>query len=115
MLPGISKIFERVVDKITKGGGLIKDRVEDIPSAFLVKVNNTRKKDKETYKQLVKENKKSKVKKSDDDDEPDPDFEGKMDELGEYVDEISSKGRNREKIKTKGSAARRGGKKKAIA
>jgi hypothetical protein len=115
MLPGISKIFERVVDKIAKGGGLIKDKVEDIPSAFLVKVNNTRKKDKETYKQLVKETKKGKGKSENDDDEPDADFEGKMDELGEYVDEIGSKGRNREKIKTKGSAARKGSKKKAIA
>jgi len=114
MLPGISKIFERVVDKITKGGGLIKDKVEDIPSAFLVKVNNTRKKDKETYKQLVKENKKGKSKDDDDDDEPDPEFEGKMDELDEYVEEISSKGRNREKIKTKGSAARKSSGKKAI-
>jgi hypothetical protein len=112
MLSGISKIFERVVDKISKGGGLIKDKVEDIPSAFLVKVNNTRKFDKDKYKQLVKENNKTS---KDDDDEPDPDFEGKMDELGEYVEEIGSKGRNREKIKSKGTSARKGGKKKAIA
>jgi hypothetical protein len=112
MFTDISKIFERVVDKITKGGIFFKDKVEDIPSAFLVKVNNTRKFDKTTYKQLVKENKKGKSK---DDDEPDPEFEGKMDELGEYVEEISSKGRNREKIKTKGTAARKSSGKKAIA
>ncbi len=113
MLAGIGKIFERVVDKISKGGGLIKDKVEDIPSAFLVKVSNTRKHDKETYKKLIKENKKTK---KDDDDEPDPEFEGKMDELDGYVEELGSKGRNREKIKSKGTSARKsGGRKKAIA
>lgn len=101
---GISKIFERVFDKISKGKGLLRERVEDIPSGFLVKVSDTRKHDKETYKQLVKENKKGK---GDDDDEPDPELEGKMDELDDYVQEISTKGRNRNKIKTKGSAARK--------
>lgn len=111
MFTDISKIFERVIEKIGKGSGLIKDKVEDVPSAFLVKVNNTRKFDKSTYKQLIKENKKN----SKDDDEPDPDFEGKMDELGEYVEEISSKGRNREKIKAKGTSARKSSGKKAIA
>lgn len=111
MFTDISKIFGRVVEKIGKGSGLIKDKVEDVPSAFLVKVNNTRKFDKETYKQLVKENKKNS---KDDDEEPDPDFEGKMDELGEYIDEISVKGRNREKIKAKGTSARKSSGKKAI-
>jgi len=107
----ISKIFERIVEKIGKGSGLIREKVEDVPSAFLVKVTNTRKYDKTTYKQLVKENKKN----NKDDDEPDPDFEGKMDELDGYVKEISEKGRNRNKIKTKGSAARKSVGKKAIA
>lgn len=108
----ISKLFERVIDKISKGGGLFREKVEDLPSAFLVKVNDTRKFDKKTYKEILKTNKKTK---GPDDDEPDPDFEGKMDELDGYVKEISEKGRNRNKIKTKGSAARKPVGKKAIA
>ena len=106
-----SKIFERVVEKIGKGSGLFREKVEDLPSSFLVKVNNTRKFDKSTYKQLVKETKKSdkRSKKDNDDDEPDPEFEGKMDELDGYVKELSEKGRNRNKIKSKGTASRKAG------
>jgi len=111
-----SKIFERVVEKIGKGSGLFREKVEDLPSSFLVKVNNTRKFDKSTYKQLVKETKKTDKKKGkDDDDEPDPEFEGKMDELDGYVKEISEKGRNRNKIKSKGTSSRKAVGKKAIA
>lgn len=110
-----SKIFERVVEKIGKGSGLIREKVEDVPSSFLVKVNNTRKYDKSTYKKLVKETKNEKKgKKDNDDDEPDPEFEGKMDELDGYVKELSEKGRNRNKIKSKGTASRKAVGKKAI-
>lgn len=95
------KIFKRVVKRLVEKGGRIRDKVADIPSSFLVHFARLKQNDERKFETYLKTS-------VDEDDRGDA--AASASQLVEYVGEVQTKGRNRNKISRKG---RRRGRTKA--
>ncbi|MCX8200361.1 MAG: hypothetical protein N3G76_02735 [Candidatus Micrarchaeota archaeon] len=85
------RIFKRVMSRITGRGGRVRERVDDVPSSFLVSFAQLKQRDKGKFDSYAKA-----VGAGDD-----PEAAASTNELIEYVSEMQHKGRNRNKIENK--------------
>jgi len=92
------RIFKRVITRITKREGVMREKVDDLPSSFLVQVAKLKKEDEVKFNSYLKS--------SGMDDDLDAAGQN-ANALVDYVGDLQEKGRNRHKIKTKGARARK--------
>ncbi len=98
MVADILKAFRRVISRLMGREGRIKDKLDDVPSSFVVSVAQLRQKDEGKFKSMMKE---------EGYDGDKPDAGANVSELVEFVNDLQTKGRNRNKIKSKGAKARK--------
>ena len=102
----ILKVFKRVMTRLLKRSGLIRDKVDDVPSSFLVAVARLKQTNREEYEELLKQT-------VNDDDRDDAD--ASVSDLIEYVGKVQQEGRNRNKIKRKSRRAKKSKAKRTVA
>lgn len=91
MAADLFRIFKRVISRITGKSGKVREKVDDVPSSFLVGVARLKQQDKDKFNSYMKASGAG----------DDPETAAGVNELVEYVSEIQKKGRNRNKIEKK--------------
>jgi len=91
MAVDLFRIFKRVISRITGRSGKVREKVDDVPSSFLVSVARLKQQDKEKFDSYMKAAGAG----------DDPDTAASVNELVEYVGEMQRKGRNRHMIEHK--------------
>ncbi|MEM3364302.1 MAG: hypothetical protein QXS93_02210 [Candidatus Micrarchaeia archaeon] len=93
MAADLFRIFKRVMSRLTGRSGKVREKVDDVPSSFLVSFARLKQQDKEKFDSYAKATGAG----------DDPEAAASTNELIEYVGEIQQKGRNRNKIESKAS------------
>jgi hypothetical protein len=93
MAVDLFRIFKRVMARITGKGGKVREKVDDVPSSFLVDVARLRQQDRDKFDSYLKASGSG----------DDPEAAAGVNDLVDYVGEMQKKGRNRSRIESKAS------------